>query len=647
MRTGYGHMMLDHMVHRVREMRALRARHLAGLQTVQDALAYREHARETVARAFAPAPPKTPLNARVTGRIQCPDYAIEKVIFESRPGLLVTANLYLPNDLDGPAPCVLGACGHSANGKAYAAYQGFAQRLAMNGFVVLIYDPINQGERDQYASLEDRGNMDRSTFAHNMMGKQLELIGENFAMWRAWDGVRALDYLLSRPEVDPSRVGLTGCSGGGTMTTWLWAMDPRFTMAAPDCFVTTFLHNLENELPADAEQYPPGVLGAGLEMADLLIAAAPKPIILLGEHYCYFDRRGHQEACDDLRRIYDILGAPPENVDCFRSDHPHGYSAECQEAMVAFFARHAGTAYRPIAETVALPDADLWCAPGGEVMAAGNKPVYAFIAERAAELATERPALDPPALRERLSELLHLPADWGVPHYRNLRPDRTGDAVYGRYAIETAGDIRAILRKRMAHPERANALDVDRVVRLYLPHYSAEVELAHDPWALALQADAAPDAGELYALDVRGLGESAPDEVGSFWHPYGIDYMMHGHYRMLGESYLGWRVLDLLRTVSLLANMGAAEIHLYGRGQGALVALFAAVLDDRIPSLAMRNAPRSFQEWATTPIVDWPAASFLQGVLGALDLDDCLRALGNRVTVSEPWGPRLQAIEES
>ena len=243
-------------------------------------------------------------------------------------------------------PCVLGACGHSADGKAAPVYQAFCQRLALTGFVVLIYDPANQGERDQYALLTDRAATASCTSAHNMMGKQLELFGDSFGSWRVWDGIRALDYMLSRPEVDSSRVGLTGNSGGGTMTTWLWPLDDRLTMAAPSCFVTTFLHNLENELPADSEQYPVGALAAGLDMADFMIARAPEPALVLGQRYCFFDRRGHQEACDDLQRFYSLVGAPDGNLGCFRGDYPHGFFPDNQEAMVRFFARHAGLALR-------------------------------------------------------------------------------------------------------------------------------------------------------------------------------------------------------------------------------------------------------------------------------------------------------------
>ena len=222
--------------------------------------------REAIDKAYRPWPSKTPLNARVVGTIERRHYRIEKVLFESRPGCLVTAHLYVPNNLDGPAPGIIGSCGHAADGKNAPLYQAFCQRLARNGFVVLIYDPFNQGERDQYYALHSRESVRSSTHAHNMMGKQLELVGEWFGAWRAWDGIRALDYLQTRPEVDPAHIGLTGNSGGGTMTSWIWPVEERFTMAAPSCFVTTFAANLENELPADSEQYPPGVIGEGLDI---------------------------------------------------------------------------------------------------------------------------------------------------------------------------------------------------------------------------------------------------------------------------------------------------------------------------------------------------------------------------------------------
>ncbi len=633
-RNDYQHMVLDELVRRVRCIHEERAERLQRIETRAQAEEYRRRVREAIRRAFAPVPPKTPLNARVTGVVERATHRIEKVTFESRPGCLVTANLYLPRDLQSPAPCVLGACGHSEPGKACDLYQGFCQRLVRSGFVVLIYDPFSQGERDQYYGSPYREAIGWGTRAHNMMGKQLELLGEFFGMWRAWDGIRALDYLLSRPEVDPTRVGLTGNSGGGTMTTWLWAVDDRFTMAAPSCFVTTFLHNLENELPADCEQCPPGVIGAGLEMADFLIAAAPKPLLLLGQRYDFFDRRGLREAYREVRRFYEVLGAPEEDIALFIGPHGHGYREENQQAMVEFFARHAGLKPVHIGETEVLDEEELFATPQGQVIPAGATPISEMIAARARELEGQRAPLDTESLVAALQRLLSIPQERGVPHYRVLRPLRKEGQILARYAVETEGHVRAILWQRVDTSDRAFALEAASQATLYLPHLSAEEDLLGDPLA---------SAPSIFALDVRGLGSSLPaEEYDGFFQPYGMDYMFHAYELMLGESYLGRRVYDVLRTLDLLANVGAEEVRLYGRGQGSLPALFAALLHPIVKHVTLKNAPSSFHEWTQTPYVTWPAANFVRGVLAEFDLPDCLRALGERVTVIEPWGPEMK-----
>ncbi len=120
---------------------------------------------------------------------------------------------------------------------------------------------------------------------------------------------------------------------------------------------------------------------------------------------------------------------------------------------------------------------------------------------------------------------------------------------------------------------------------------------------------------------------------------------MHGYTRMLGESYLGRRVYDVLRTIDLLASLGAESIHLYGRGQGAILALYTALLDGRVAHVTLKNGPASYAEWTATPIVDWPAANTLTGALQAFDLPDLVTALGSRVTIVEPWGPRMRPTE--
>src|SRR5690606_9194036 len=171
---------------------------------------YVESVRNKINTVLGPWPEKTPLHARVMGKVEREGYTLEKIIFESRPNFLVTANLYLPHNRKHPLPGVLGTCGHSDNGKAAAAYQSFCQGLAKKGYVVLIFDPVGQGERLQYVDENLKPMMRIGTEEHNYMGNQLVLNEGSLSHWFVWDGIRALDYLLSRPEVDPKYIGVTG-----------------------------------------------------------------------------------------------------------------------------------------------------------------------------------------------------------------------------------------------------------------------------------------------------------------------------------------------------------------------------------------------------------------------------------------------------
>ena len=174
---------------------------------------------------------RTPLNARVIGTVERPGYRIEKVTFESRPRLYVTANLYVPAGT-GRRPAILGPLGHSANGKAWPSYQKLFSNLARKGYVVLAYDPFGQGERIEYpGSRPGQSALGGGTSEHEYAGRRLILLGANFGLFRAWDGIRGIDYLLTRAEVDPERIGCCGQSGGGTLTQFLAALDSRIRVA--------------------------------------------------------------------------------------------------------------------------------------------------------------------------------------------------------------------------------------------------------------------------------------------------------------------------------------------------------------------------------------------------------------------------------
>jgi len=639
---GYGHMVLDYYVETVRTISLERKRRIGEIRNRKQAEKYRENVLTAIKKSFPFPPVKTPLNPEVTGLLEKDGYRIEKVAFESRPGCLVTGNLYLPSEMRKPAPGVLAPCGHSGIGKAENFYQQFCLRLAKSGFAVLIYDPINQGERDQYFRLPKKEAVRRNCCqAHNMMGKQMELLGDSFGAWRAWDGIRALDYLVSRPEVDRKVIGLTGNSGGGTLTTWLWALDDRFTMAAPSCFVTTFLANLENELPADNEQYPPGIMDAGVEEGDFFMARAPKPVLLLGQQYDFFDRRGLKGTYEEVKRFYGLFETK-KNAALFTGGNTHGYFPDNQKKMLEFFCRHAGLKpYRKdVAALVEKPE-KLWVTKKGQVVPAGSKPVYEMLAETAKKTAAARKKLSGKDTARAIKEILNIQMPVTIPHYRILRPAVEGENITARYAVETERNIRAILHKRLTETTHGGTLDVEKTVRLFIPHFSAEEDMKNDLLAKKLEKK-----GPLYCLDVRGLGESLPDEHLEFFHPYGKDYMFHGHSLMLGQSYMGRRVHDILQVLKLLEKEGAREIYLYGRGQGGILALLAAVLHGNIKKTVLKNAPSSFYEWTQKPVVAWPAANFPRGILKKLDIPDCLRVLGKKVEIIEPWGPDMKPAKK-
>ncbi len=613
------------------------------LKTKSDAERYVQTVRQKILECFGPFPEKTPLNPRITGVVQRDQYTIEKVIFESRPGFLVTSNLYVPKGGGFPRPGVVGTCGHSANGKAAEAYQSFAQALARMGYVVLIFDPLGQGERTQYPQWKTKPGEGLSVREHLYCGNQQFLVGEFLGTWRAWDGIRALDYLLSRPEVDPKHLGVTGNSGGGTMTTWLCGVESRWTMAAPACFVTTFRRNMENELPADTEQCPPRALALGLDHSDFLAAMAPKPVIILAKEKDYFDVRGAIEAHARLKRLYQLLGAE-DNIGLAIGPTPHGYSQENREAMYRWFNRvtkisDAQTEPKLVIEK----DETLWCTPNGRVSELGSRSVFSFTKARCETLDKTRRA-EGEALVQAVVETLKLPprpAD--VPEHRNLRP--IGGRRYPKpfsivYAVETEPGIHALVT--LLCPESHVSRPPQGVARavLYVSHHSADAELRSEPLVKEL-LQAEPEAA-FYACDVRGIGESRPDTCGkdTFLEPYGSDFFYAIHALMLDRPYLGQKTYDLLRVLDWLGGQGCREVHLAARGWGTLPAVFAALLSPRVVQVTLKNALTSWSDVARSEEYAWPLSSFLPNVLARFDLPDCYRALqAKKLRQIEPWGP--------
>jgi dienelactone hydrolase len=639
-------MVQEYFVRRVREAERIGEGLRNALKTKADAQQYVTSVREKIRTCFGPAPEKTPLNPRITGTVDRDAYRIEKVIFESRPGFLVTANLYVPKGRKFPLPGVIGTCGHSDTGKAYESYQSFAQSLARMGYVVLIYDPLGQGERIQYPNEQLKSRIGIGVEEHLLAGNQQFLVDEFLGAWRAWDGVRALDYLLSREEVDGKHVGVTGNSGGGTLTTWLCGVETRLTMAAPSCFVTTFRRNMENELPADTEQCPPRVLALGLDHCDFLAAMAPKPVMILSQEKDYFDTRGAAEAYARLKRIYGLLGAE-ENISLFVGPRPHGYWIENRQAMYRWFNHVTGVSDATVEPPLTIEKEEtLWCTPHGQVAELKSRTIMSFTRERSQELARQRKPLTDDALRTAVADVLHLPerkASPGGPDFRILRP--IGGRGYPKksattYAVETEPGVEALVNllldeSHLARPPRG----IERAA-LYVAHHSSDAEMRDEP----LIAETIKDdkAAAFYACDVRGIGESRPDTCGkdTFLQSYGSDYFYAIHSVMLDYPYVAQKTHDLLCVLDWMAASGHKEVHLLAKGWGTAPATFAALLSPLVTRVTLKNALTSYAELAESENYKWPLSCLLPGVLRRFDLPDCYRALATPKGLKqiEAWG---------
>ena len=638
-------MVQEFFVERENALHEQRLARLAALSNRTDAERYIQSVREKIRASFGPFPQKTPLEPRVTKVVERDAYRIENVIFESRPGFLVSANLYVPKGRRFPLPGVVASCGHSVNGKAIDTYQSFCQGLARLGYVVLIFDPIGQGERMQYVDANWKPVRGTGTAEHNYAGIQQVLVDERFCAWRAWDGIRALDYLTTREEVDQRHLGITGNSGGGTMTTWLCGLESRWTMAAPSCFVTEIRRNMENELGADIEQCPPRALALGLDHEDFLAALAPKPVIILAKEKDYFDARGNEAAYHRLKRLYRLLGAE-DNIAYFVGPTYHGYSQENREAMYRWFNRCTGISDATREPELKLEEEQtLWCAPNGQVAALQSKPIFAFTSEKSRALAAKRRDVVGPALAKTIADVLRLPKGDGTPEFRILRPlpDRKYPLRHALpYMVETDPGVHAVVYRLTKEPLLSRPPRETSQALLYISHESSDEELRSEPLIRDLIA-ASPDRA-VYTCDVRGVGDSEPQTTSvNNRGEYSTDYFYSSHATMLDYPYVGQRTFDVLRVLDWLSAWGYGDVHLAASGYGTLPATFAAVLSNHVTRVTLKHAPDAYAAIAEARDYKWPLSALVPGALAAFDLPDCYRELKRKnLILLEPWGAAPQ-----
>ena len=285
-------------------------------------------------------PEKTPLNARVTGLLKGDGFRVEKVIYESQPGLHVTAAIFIPDGLEKKSPAILYCSGHTWEGFRSKVYQHAIINYVKKGFVVLAFDPVSQGERLQYLHKKGKKSIyDTPTKEHSYVGGQCFISGQSLAKYMIWDGIRSIDYLVSRVEVDPERIGITGRSGGGTQSVYISAFDDRVLASAPENYVTSFQFLLESIGPQDAEQNLPFLLKNNFDQADLLEVRAPKPTLIISTLSDFFSIQGARETYKEVKSAYKMYGEE-DLVQMIEDEGGHESTLKNRERAYAFFQKH-------------------------------------------------------------------------------------------------------------------------------------------------------------------------------------------------------------------------------------------------------------------------------------------------------------------
>ncbi|MCA9178655.1 MAG: acetylxylan esterase [Planctomycetales bacterium] len=575
--------------------------------------------RRLMLRQLGGLPKKSPLHARTVRKLDCDGYTVECVIFDSQPGHRITANFYLPVSKGaGKFPGVAVSSGHSRTGKTADYNQRFGIAMARQGIAALCFDPIGQGERSQILKDNGQPQFSGTTTEHFLVGVGSILVGRNTARYRVWDAMRAIDYLCERPEVDATRIGFTGCSGGGTLTSYVMALDDRVACAAPACYLTNFRRLIESIGPQDAEQNIFGQLAAGLDQPDYVLMRAPQPTLISSTTDDFFSIRGSWETFREAKRIYGRLGYP-ERVELVEVAGKHGVQPQNLATISHWMRRWLLESDSPVsvAEFPTLPPEKLLCTPAGQVLPTdGEQSVFDLNASHQQQLARQREMIwrdgKPEELAVQIAQKIGTPdpRQRATPKWEDRgRVKRDGWHI-DKLVLKTSSG--ATLPGLTFHPQSP----VDDAY-LYL----------HDRGKLGdTQADGpieklVADGYVVVTVDLRGQGETgtaADNDLLGDWKSYYLAYL-------LGESLVGLRVEDALAAADFVANYqrppgDPRKVHLVGAGQASVIALHAAALaPTRFASVTLRGGPR---DWSSIVSQTVPAGQLESTVHGALELYD-------------------------
>jgi dienelactone hydrolase len=598
---------------------------IRSVKTPVEMTKYQAETRDRLKAIVGDLPVRTPLNAKIVGRLDRGNYAIENVIFESRPRYYVTANVYVPKRAGARFPAVLAPVGHWGAGKIFEDYQRLGAYLARRGFLVLVYDAPGQGERQQYfdpvmgqTRLSPGNTHWFVTIEHNYAGSQTILTRDNYVGYMVWDGIRAIDYLTERADVDADKIACTGTSGGGLQTEVLSALDQRIKVSIPVCY-----GGCAPDTPARR----------GLGRADVDALIAPRPLLMIE---ATGDPRGgvlaKQKRHQVVSHLYEISEAS-ERTRFLITEEPHGYGETIRRAAYEWLSRWlAGSTPAPATlqeeRAVLESEAALTCTVTGQVKTAlGGETVFSLNAAEGARL-RDREAVPQKReniaewqrrLRGEVSEKLALKSSRSPVNARQLGRVDKGSYVLEKvvYYSEPEVYVPGLLFLPKAQGPRPAVIFVNEggktagnVIEKYLR-----------PLAEAGTA--------VLAIDPRGTGETAPPGVNRERNYRGFvhDDETSLTYESLGAgvTMLGMRTYDVLRALDYLetrSDVDRSRISAIGHGSAGLLVLHAAALDERIRSVTSLGALVSYAAIVEHEIYAHRPSLFPPSVLSKYDLPE-------------------------
>lgn len=601
------------------------------LKTNDQWKAYQQEIRNKLRDVIGSFPEKTPLNPRLTGTLERPDFTVEKMIYESQPGFFVTALLMIPSHIDEPAPAIIYTSGHTANGFRSEVYQHKMINLVKKGFIVLAYDPPGQGERIQYFDDKSGGSyIGGATTEHSYAGAPMFLTGSSLARYMIWDGIRAVDYLQSRSDVDPNRIGITGRSGGGTQASYLAAFDDRLAAVVLENYITSMDYLLKSRGPQDAEQNFYHGIASGIDHADILLSFAPKPSMIIATTRDFFSIQGTRETFEEVKRFYETVGKENE-ISMVEDDHGHGSTPANREAMYAFFQEHLNMPGSSEDLTVEIfTEEELQVTETGQVASSLEGETLFTLHKRESRQFINQLASN----RKNMSSHIDVVTDRSkvLSGYREPTEKRT--AVFtGRYTRNSYDVEKYFISGEGDYPVpflmfRPHEFS-DRLI-LYLHPEGKSIEAGVDGEISRLAAEGYT----VVVPDLPGIGEMGPGLPRGDSYIGDISYNIFFAAVLTGRSIPGLRAGDvnrLIRTVTSMEKNTIDEVTILAKHTLTPEALHAAAFNKNITNVVLVESLVSYESIIMHEEYDprW-IHSLVPGALRAYDLPDLAAVIAPR-----------------